>query len=130
MSRHRIFTDEVIRAIPDWVAEGASNQEIAEAIGCRSVGSFKMTCSRFGISLDRRRLSSCGAAPHLAMVLRRALSGEAWKALQAEARSRRTTPGELAVRLLECVAADGLFQAVADEIEEPGAIVQRARVRG
>jgi DNA-binding CsgD family transcriptional regulator len=56
----RKFTPANNQKIKDWVAEGISREEIAKSLGV-TLGSLQVTCSRLGISLRRRDLSSVKA---------------------------------------------------------------------
>jgi len=54
------FCPANVQKIKDWVAEGISREEIAKSLGA-TVGSLQVTCSRLGISLRSRDLSSVKA---------------------------------------------------------------------
>ena len=54
------FCPANVQKIKDWVAEGISREEIAKSLGA-TVGSLQVTCSRLGISLRSRDLSSIKA---------------------------------------------------------------------
>ena len=54
------FCSANVQKIKDWVAEGISREEIAKSLGA-TVGSLQVTCSRLGISLRSRDLSSVKA---------------------------------------------------------------------
>ena len=54
------FCPANVQKIKDWVAEGISREEIAKSLGA-TVGSLQVTCSRLGIRLRRRDLSSVKA---------------------------------------------------------------------
>jgi hypothetical protein len=51
------FTPERLEEIKDLVARGVKREEIATLLGV-TVGSLQVTCSRFGISLRRPRITN------------------------------------------------------------------------
>jgi hypothetical protein len=51
------FTPERLEQIKDLVARGVEREEIARLLGV-TVGSLQVTCSRFGISLRRPRVTN------------------------------------------------------------------------
>jgi hypothetical protein len=51
------FTPERLEQIKDLVARGVDREEIARLLGV-TVGSLQVTCSRFGISLRRPRVTN------------------------------------------------------------------------
>jgi len=59
MRRRSKFTPELVLNIRRWVDQGLSDIDIARTIGC-TVGTLKVRCSQFGISLRRNN----GAAKH------------------------------------------------------------------
>jgi hypothetical protein len=144
MARRRTFTDLVVRRIPRLVDQGLSAAEIAEIIGC-TVGTLRVRCSQFGISLRRKsphdlakshsaskesapacsKLSSVaeGIQSPLPRVegkseLTVVISKEAAERLKEQASLKRMSYQALATCVLEIVARDRLYDAVLDDHED------------
>lgn len=104
-----VFTDDVLRAIPEWVALGADKREIAAVIGT-TVGSLEVTCSREGISLSGGAISP--------KTLREGLSDAHRRVLLAAAEQRGVPVVQLILRIIETVASDNLVDSVLDDLDE------------
>lgn len=102
-TRRRVFTREVLDAIPLWVELGATGADIAAALGTTE-GSLYVACSAYKISL---RPSSSK--------LSKALTPAQWSAVQREAARRGVPVWELVAAIVAAVADDNLFAAVLDE---------------
>lgn len=104
-----MFTDEVLSAIPRWVALGADPQEIAEVIGT-TVGSLKVTCSREGIPLSGGAISPKTLKGNLTDGQRRKLR---------EAADLRAIPVvQLVLNIITAVVDDSMIDSVLDDLEE------------
>ena len=103
--RARVFTHEVLRMIPTWVAEGATRRDIAEALGV-TLNSLQYACSQHGISLSTR-WSIQG--------FERRLGRARWAEIQRRARERGITPLQLMLHLLTIMIDDQLLDAVLDD---------------
>ncbi len=126
-TRRRKFSEEVLEAIPKWVASGATADDIAALLGT-TVGSLRVTCSIRDISLKQKRGTF---PPSLHSHLRRALSTEAWVGLCAEAERRGVPPVNLAFMLLEIVSVEDLYVAViADEDDDVKSIGSKMVKKG
>jgi hypothetical protein len=123
----RVYTDEVLASIPEWVKQGMSADEIAAKIGC-TPNSLKATCCKKKISLRRDRSQTISIVPVAAPepapepvksrqrpVMR--LSQSANFVLHLAAERRCCDVNDLAKDLLETIARDNLFKAVLDEKE-------------
>lgn len=117
---NKIYTEEVMTAIPLWIAGGATKVEIADALGV-SVASLEVVCSIHKISLKRQRISVSSAALILNSILRREMSETGWNKLVEAAAARGVTPGDLAVTTVDCVLSEGILESVLDEDWEPAA---------
>ena len=106
--RSRVLTPDVLRIIPQWVEEGATRYDIADALGI-TVGSLEAGCSYHGVSLR-----AGGQSPQLERRLGRAR----WAVLQRQAQLRKITPFQLALRVLSATADGDLFNAVLDDAED------------
>ena len=121
------FTSEVLEAIPKWRASGATSEDIAEALGT-TVGSLRVMCSQYGISL--RTKTRANNSTNIHSLLRKALSAEAWAGLCVEARRREVPVLHLAFTMLEIVAVDDLYEAVIDDKHSHSEVVQKRGVNG
>lgn len=107
--RARVYTQEVMQAIPRWAEEGVSSARIAAALGVTR-GALLTRCSQHGISLR----TDGGAAAGLAQ----RVGAARWAKLQAHAGLRGLTPMQLAARIL-CTVLDGnLIDPVLDDGDE------------
>ena len=61
MSRPTILTQAVLARVASLVDNGRSAAEIASEIGC-TLGTLRVRCSQYGISLRRRAIGRCEAA--------------------------------------------------------------------
>lgn len=111
--RPRLFTDDVLAAIPRWVQLGASREEIAEVIGT-TVGSLVVTCAQHGISLSGGAISD--------LTLQRSLPDDKRQRLRRYARDRGVPVAQLVLDVLEAVLgeddAGSILDAVLDDAEE------------
>lgn len=95
-----VFTEEVLRSIPLWVALEADVAEIAEALNT-TPGCLRVVCHKEGIFL---RPDGAG--------VRSGLGRERWRKLRAEAENRELSPTQLLVRVVAAVIDHDLFTAV------------------
>lgn len=103
-SRGRV-TEEVLRAIPGWVAGGASREEIAEALGVK-VKSLEAICSTRGVRLS----------PSAEQVsLERRLGEARWKEIRRHADRRQVPVFQLVVQILTAAVDGKLIDAVLDD---------------
>ena len=143
MPRQKLVTADVVNQITCWVDDGLSPAAIAEKIGC-TVGTLRVRCSQFHISLRRKtravrrgldmvadRNTGLGSADP------KITSGTAWpsekaipvgqddhlaislpepirRGLRMRAAQKGISEGALAIRLLEVIVQDDLFEAVLD----------------
>lgn len=126
MSTRIKFTPEILKAIPEWLASGATTADIADVLGT-SINSLQVVCSRVGISL-RRSGGECD--PNVHSHLRRALSQKAWEGLCAEAKRREMPVVHMAFTMLEYAAIDNLYSAIIDDEQGrcESSVVQRRNV--
>jgi hypothetical protein len=120
----RVYTDEVLASIPEWVKQGMSANQIAAKIGC-TPNSLKATCCKKKISLRRDRSQTISIVPVVTAepvksrqrpVMK--LSPSANFVLHLAAERRCCDVNDLAKDLLETIARDDLFKAVLDEKED------------
>lgn len=111
MTKPRI-TKEMYASIPTLLAEGNNRQQIAKLFGV-TLNCLAVLCSRRGISLRhggpvrRRNMHAC--------TLSILTDNTTIASLRLTARRMGTDEVQLASRLLECIASDGLYHAVLDE---------------
>ena len=117
--RKKLLTDSVLAQIPQWVSdEGLGPAEIAAKIGC-TVGSLRVRCSHYGISL--RQLSRSRVPRHAATRdavstdLMLNLPVETRMGLQERAELLGLTDVELVSVLIETIDRDDLYTAVLDD---------------
>ena len=121
--RKKLLTDGVLAQIPRWMKEeGLGPAEMAARIGC-TVGTLRVTCSRYHVSLRRpyatrrnrdgpaNQGSTRPASMALGLTLSRQIRGE----LQAQAALLGISELDLAARLLETIAKDDLYRAILDD---------------
>lgn len=99
----RIFTREVLAAIPMWVEMGARPKDIAAALGT-TVPSLAARCSQLRISLAAVRPAISGGFPP-----------EVWSALQRAADQRSKSVPRLISDIVASVAERNLFSEVLDD---------------
>lgn len=100
--RPRIFSSEVLAAIPMWVEMGARPVDIAEALGT-TVGSLAARCSQLRISLAAVRPAVSGG-----------LNPFVCAALQRAADQRGRSVPQIITDIVTRVAEDNLFAEVLD----------------
>jgi hypothetical protein len=118
--RKKLLTMSVLAEIPRWISEhGLSVAEIADKIGC-TVGSLRVRCSHFGISLRQssrsRQPRHAGPARNPAlreMVLN--LPDVTRVRLQERAALLGLSDAQLASALIETIVRDDLYSAVLDD---------------
>jgi hypothetical protein len=117
--RKRLLTDSVLAQIPRWTREERLGPaEIAARVGC-TVGTLRVVCSHYHVSLrrpsgsdiDRNRDLPGTHAKELRLKLPRQIRGQ----LQTRAALFKMPETELATRLLETIARDDLYLAVLDD---------------
>ena len=110
----RIFRNETMLQIREWVLAGMSSKQIASRLGCK-VSTLYTRCSESGISL--RAVVPTVIIPPVtdspATVAH--LSTNAMLQLQMKAYENHTTVGDLIGNVLTRVAEDNLFKAVLDD---------------
>ena len=121
MPRHKKFTPTVISKIASLVDQGYSTEQIAERVGC-TVGTLRVRCSQFGISLRKRKTNHSkpsrsglaqGNLQHTQFGI--SLPQPTVDRLRQAASLRGTSEWILAAALLEAIAQDDLYQAVLGE---------------
>jgi hypothetical protein len=110
--RGRIFSPQVLSQIAKLVEQGFSAAEIAERVGCK-LGTLRVKCSQYGISLRRWQANSAGKPAHARIMIQ--LSRSAASLLRRTAQNQGTTGPQLAAALLEAVVQDNLYDAVIDQ---------------
>ena len=106
MRKPRI-TKEMYASIPTLLAEGNNRQQIAKLFGV-TLNNLAVLCSRRGISLRH-------GGPVRRRTMLSVLTDNTVASLRLTARRMGTDEVQLASRLLECIASDGLYRAVLDE---------------
>ena len=118
------FTPPTILQIRGWVDQGIAPSEIALKLGC-TLGTLRVRCSQFGISLRRPCLNTRvdGVRPansppmvpdppdQLTVLVPRATLQH----LRTQATAKGVSDSEFAAALLEKIAEDDLFAAVLDD---------------
>jgi hypothetical protein len=123
--RKKLFTDGVLAQIPNWMREeGLGPGDIAARIGC-TVGTLRVACSRYGLSLrrppgshrPRNHDGQCNQAPSrpdpAELVL--TLLGEIRERLRARAAFLGLSELELLTLLIETIDRDDLYSAILDD---------------
>ena len=122
--RRKLLTENVLAQIPLWLGEdGLGPVDIAKKIGC-TVGSLRVLCSRYGISLRRRStaqgIRDDNKQPYA--LRRRSVAEKLVLALPLDVRDRvqrraavsgMSEPEFLSV-LIETIDRDDLYGAVLD----------------
>jgi hypothetical protein len=122
--RKKLFTDGVLAKIPHWMREeGLGPAELAARIGC-TVGSLRVACSRYGLSLrrptgrlrdsDRQYNQATPSRPDPAE-LGLSLPEEIRDRLRARAASLGMSELELLALLIETIDRDDLYSAILDD---------------
>jgi hypothetical protein len=120
--RKKLFTDGVLAQIPHWMREeGLGPAELAARIGC-TVGSLRVACSRYGLSL-RRPTRSHGRDRQYNQAPGRPDPAELVLTLPEEIRERLRTRAafvgiselELLTLLIETIDRDDLYSAILDD---------------
>jgi hypothetical protein len=109
MGRPRLFTADVLAAIPRWIAMGTDPVVIAEALGT-TIDSLRVTCSQRGISLQ--------VPGNLEGALRRELGEGVYERLEAEAAGRGYAVQDLVVALVEAAIEYDLVGGVLGDNDE------------
>src|SRR5947208_10873051 len=115
------FTEEAIAKIAFLIDQGYTAEHIAEHVGC-TLGSLRVRCSQFGISLRHRKTRKINLsrldAPNAALRsdqhrrLKISLPHATADRLRRQAGLMRTSEATLAAALLEAIVQDDLYQAV------------------
>lgn len=121
--RKKLFTAGVLAQIPHWMREeGLGPGDIAARIGC-TVGSLRVACSRYGLSLRRRIGGSRDSDRQYSQAPSRcdpaelvlSLPEEIRNRLRARAASLGMSELELLARLIETIDRDDLYSAILDD---------------
>jgi hypothetical protein len=116
MAAPRKFTLERLSQIPFLLEQGFTPEQIATEFGS-TIGSLRVRCSQNGIPLRRKgRIDRLSAAMNKYQTLQ--VSEQALASLERVAGEYGVSITELAVRLLQIIAADDLFSAVLDMSSE------------
>ena len=120
--RKKLLTDSVLAQIPRWISEGGLRPvEIAEKIGC-TLGTLRVRCSVYGISL--RQPSRSREAPHTDLTeLVVSFPAMIRARLEERAALLELSPENLVKILIETIDKDDLYFAVLDNL---GSRVDRA----
>ena len=116
----RKFTPDVVSEIRLLVDQGQSCEEIAKHVGC-TVGTLRVRCSQFGISLRRKKKQDPTPQPAKLLAKKKSktisvpLSHLIIEQLRSRAQSKHVDGATLAVTLLERIVPDNLFEAVLDD---------------
>jgi len=121
--RKKLLTQSVLAQIPRWREGGLDAADIAKKIGC-TVGTLRVCCSRYGISLRDRsaRRESTNNDYGYGEITRRApekliltLPDEIRARLQARAALLGMSESAFLIALIETVDRDDLYSAVLDD---------------
>ena len=99
-----VFTEEVLRLLPEWLNRGDSYEEIAARIGS-TPESVKQSCWKYGISLRK------GRAKRRYYV---SLPEEGAEKLSEYAATRQLSLEEVMTEMVRVVCKDNLFAALFD----------------
>jgi IS30 family transposase len=119
------FTRTTTIQIQRWLDEGLSADQIAARIGC-TVGTLRVKCSQFGISLRCRKRNYHRANTNATRAVRKRSSEPRERLilsvrrgtldrLRTHASSKGVSAPKLAASLLEKIAQDDLYKAVPDD---------------
>jgi hypothetical protein len=116
--RPRILTTQVMSGIPALVQQGFNTEAIAARLGC-TVGTLKVRCSQAQISLRVPKEVKVvplvpSPVPPKPPKQTLQLSGIAMSRLRQRAEAIGVSEAALAMKLLEVIAQDDLFDAVLD----------------
>jgi hypothetical protein len=119
--RKKLFTDGVLAQIPHWMREeGLGPAELAARIGC-TVGSLRVACSRYGLSLRRPRprnrdhqYNQAPSRPDPAELVL-TLPDEIRQRLRTRAAFIGISELELLTLLIETIDRDDLYSAILDD---------------
>ena len=120
--RKKLLTDTVLAQIPLWRRDGLGPAEMAARIGC-TIGSLRVVCSRYGLSLRRRSTSATWRNPDRREDLIQSESADLVLRLPEETRLRLRARAEVlglseldfTALLLETIDRDDLYSAVLDD---------------
>jgi len=120
--RKKLLTDTVLAQIPRWRRDGLAPAEMAARIGC-TIGSLRVVCSRYGLSLRRRSTSDTWRNPDRREDLIQSESADLVLRLPEETRLRLRARAEVlglseldfTALLLETIDRDDLYSAVLDD---------------
>jgi len=122
--RRKLLTESVLSQIPHWLGEdGLGSADIAKKIGC-TVGSLRVLCSRYGVSLrqrsTRQEIGDINKQPYA--LIRRSVGEKLVLALPLDVRDRvqrraaasGMSEPEFLAALIETIDRDDLYSAVLD----------------
>jgi hypothetical protein len=119
--RRGVFTPQNVTLMQQMVDEGSSAREIAMTLGS-TAASVRVTCSRLGIRLRRRRgcvprpVPSSGTLTRdLEMPVVAYMPAEQYAEFARRARAQGKSPGTFASMLLSVIATSDLYKAVLEE---------------
>ena len=117
--RRKLLTERVLAQIPRWIIEdGLGPADIAKKIGC-TVGSLRVGCSRYGISLrqgsNRRHYQSGSSTTRARKELIFTLPNETRGRFQARAAAYGMSETAFLTFLIETIDRDDLYSAVLDD---------------
>jgi hypothetical protein len=111
-SRKALFSPALFIEITKMVEGGLTPPEIATKIGC-TLGSLRVKCSQWGISLRRNRAEANQVNLQRRLTIK--LSENLALRLQLQAQKSEVSPAKLATLLIEAIVEDELYTAVIDE---------------
>ena len=121
--RKRLLTDSVLAQIPRWIREeGLGAADMAARIGC-TVGSLRVVCSRYGLSLRQpteklhdtdRQYNQAPARPDAAKLVL-SLPEQGRERLRVRAAALGVSELELLTLLIETIDRDDLYSAILDD---------------
>ena len=123
--RRKLLTERVLAQIPRWIIEeGLGPADIAKRVGC-TVGSLRVRCSRFGISLRQRSNQRPDDYESYGSLTSRArkeliltLPNETRARFQARAAAFGMSEQAFFRLLIETIDRDDLYSAVLDDGKE------------
>jgi hypothetical protein len=110
-TKRSLFSADVFDQIATMVDRGLNAMEIAARVGC-TVGTLRVKCCHYGLSLRRQAAQSRAFSPHTKLKLK--LSRDVVWQLYRQARKERLSGTELATALIEVIVRDELYDAVID----------------
>lgn len=111
--RTPIFTQTVVEQLPKWIAAGISVEDIAARLQC-TVGTLKVVCSKYGISLDPENYLPGGHRVDFKMPLTLYFSHAGRRAIRTKAAQLHMSESQLVSLLLYFIAKDDIFEGVLD----------------